>query len=379
MVPVMLCGLHARRVASHMQTSRLNVAMIGHGFIGRVHSNAFHQAAHFFQIPYELNLKVVCGRNRATLEAMASQWNWEAVATDWTQVVTRPDVQVVDIAVPNVLHAPIAISAAQAGKIVLCEKPLAASVQEAEQMAEAARRVPNLVWFNYRRVPAVGFAKRLLDEGRLGKIFHYRALYLNQSGNDPAKASGWRYRRAEAGSGVSGDLLSHVIDMATYLNGNIAELCATTHTFASGRDVDDAAIVMVRFKNGSVGSFEASRYGVGCSNRNVFEINGSQGMLRFDLEDMNRLEFFDATQPPNLRGTRKLLVTGPDQPYAENFWKPGHTIGYEHSFIATLGDFFTALSRQEVFRPSFVDGLAVQRVLESVHKSAETGAWIKCN
>ena len=362
-----------------MQKQPLNVAMIGHGFIGRVHSNAFHQVGHFFQIPYELKLKVVCGRNRTTLEPMASQWSWEEVATDWTQVVTRPDIQVVDIAVPNALHAPIAIAAAQAGKIVLCEKPLAASVQEAEQMAEAARNVPNLVWFNYRRVPAVAFAKQLLDEGRLGKIFHYRALYLNQSGNDPTKASGWRYRRAEAGSGVTGDLLSHVIDMATYLNREIAELYATTHTFAPGRDVDDAAIVMVRFKNGSVGSFEASRYGVGCSNRNVFEINGSQGMLRFDLEDMNRLEFFDATQPANLRGTQKLLVTGPDHPYAENFWKPGHTIGYEHSFIATLGDFLSAPARSEPFHPNFDDGLAVQRLLASVHKSAQTGSWIKCH
>jgi predicted dehydrogenase len=360
-----------------MQKQQLNVAMIGHGFIGRLHSNAFHQVGHFFQIPYQLNLKVICGRNRSTLETMASQWNWQEVATDWTQVVTRPDIQVVDIAVPNALHAPIAIQAAQAGKIVLCEKPLARSAQEAEQMAEAARRVSNLVWFNYRRVPAVAFAKRLIDEGRLGKIFHYRALYLNQSGNDPSKASGWRYKRAEAGSGVTGDLLSHVIDLATYLNGDITQLCATTHTFAAGRDVDDAAVVMVHFKNGSIGSFEASRYGVGCSNRNVFEINGSQGMLRFDLEDTNRLEFFDATEQPNLRGNRRLLVTGPDQPYAENFWKPGHTIGYEHTFIATLGDFFSALTREETFSPDFEDGLAVQRVLESVHKSAETRAWVK--
>ena len=372
----MLCGLYGVGEID-MRKQSLNVAMIGHGFIGRVHSNAFHQVGHFFQIPYELKLKVVCGRNRATLEAMASQWEWEEVATDWKQVVTREDIQVVDIAVPNVLHAPIAIAAAQAGKIVLCEKPLAASLEEGERMAGAARSVPNLVWFNYRRVPAVAFAKRLLDEGRLGKIFHYRALYLNQSGNDPTKASGWRYRRADAGSGVSGDLLSHVIDLATYLNGDIAELCATTHTFASGRDVDDAAMVMVRFKNGSVGSLEASRYGVGCSNRNVFEINGSQGMLRFDLEDINRLEFFDTTQPPNLRGTQKLLVTGPDQPYAENFWKPGHTIGYEHSFIATLGDFLSALARSETFHPNFDDGLCVQRVLNSVEKSASSAMWMK--
>jgi predicted dehydrogenase len=362
-----------------MTTSKpiLNVVMIGHGFIGKVHSNAFQQVAHFFPIPYQLNLSVVCGRDRTKLEAMAAQWTWQQIETDWRKVVERPDIHITDIAVPNALHAPIAIAAAEAGKIVFCEKPLAVSVDEAEKMAEAARHRPNLVWFNYRRVPAVAFAKRLLDEGRLGEIYHYRAWYLNQSGNDPSKSSTWRYKRAEAGSGAVGDLLSHAIDLALYLNGPIAELSAATHTFIEGRDVDDAAFLMVRFANGSVGSFEASRYGVGFRNRNAFEINGSRGMLRFDLEDMNRLEFFDATQPANLQGTRSLLVTGPDQPYAENFWKPGHLIGYEHTFIATLGDFFQALARGEQFHPNFDDALIVQRILDAVDKSARSRSWIK--
>lgn len=354
----------------------LNVAMIGHGFMGRAHSNAFQQVGHFFDTAYKLRLRTICGRDRSKLEAMAEQWGWEEVETDWQKVVSRPDIQVVDIATPNALHAPIAIAAAQAGKIVLCEKPLAVSAQEAEAMAKAAHNVRNLVWFNYRRVPAIAFARRLIEEGRLGRIFHYRAVYLNQSGNDPSKAGAWRYQRAHAGSGVIGDLLSHLVDLAFFLNGPIAELNAMTHTFAPGRDVDDAALLMVRFANGSVGSFEASRYGVGCRNRNTFEIHGSGGMLRFNFEDMNRLRFYDATETPNLQGERSMLITGPDHPYSENFWKPGHTIGYEHTFIATLGDFLSTLADGGTFHANFDDALLVQRVLDGVERSARARAWI---
>jgi predicted dehydrogenase len=354
----------------------LNIAMIGHGFMGRAHSNAFDQVGHFFDTPYKLRLRVICGRDRARLEPMAAQWGWEEVESDWQKVVSRPDIQIVDIATPNALHAPIAIAAARAGKIVLCEKPLALSLEQAETMVAAALPVPNLVWFNYRRVPAIAFAKRLIDQGRLGQIFHYRATYLNQSGNDPSKASTWRYQRAQAGSGVTGDLLSHVVDLAFFLNGRITELNAMTHTFAPGRDVDDAALLMVHFANGSIGSFEASRYGIGCRNRNIFEIHGSKGMLRFNLEDMNRLHFYDATEAPNLQGERSLLVTGPDHPYSENFWKPGHAIGYEHTFIATLGDFLTTLAAGQSFHANFQDALLVQRVLDGVERSAKARSWI---
>jgi predicted dehydrogenase len=355
---------------------KLNVAMIGSGFIGRVHSNAFRQVGHFFQLPYELNLKVICGRNRSKLEPAASQWGWEETDTDWRRVVNRKDIDVVDIAVPNALHAPIAIAAAEARKIVLCEKPLATSLEEAKRMAEALRGIPNLVWFNFRRLPAVVFAKQLIEEGRTGSPYHYRALYLNQSGNDPSKASGWRYQRSEAGSGAAGDLLSHAIDLALYLNGPIRELTAMKHTFAPARDVDDAALMLVRFENGSVGSFEASRYGVGCQNRNTFELNGSKGMLRFSLDDMNSLEFYDATEVPHLRAPRSLMVTGPDHPYWQNFWKPGHAIGYEHPFIATLGDFLQSMAAGETFHVNFEDAVAVQRVLDALHRSALSGRWV---
>lgn len=359
-----------------MSRRKLNIAMIGSGFIAKAHSNAFHQVGHFFPISFELGLKVICGRNKAKLDAMSSQWGWQEVSTDWQEVVSRTDIQVVDIAVPNALHAPIAVAAAKTGKMVWCEKPLATSLAEAEAMAQAARHVPNMVWFNYRRVPAVVLAKRLIDEGRLGEAFHYRALYLNQSGNDSAKASGWRYRRSEAGSGAIGDLLSHLIDIALYLNGAITQLSATTHTFFPGREVDDAVLLACRFANGSIGNFEASRYGIGCRNRNAFEINGSKAMLRFDLEDMNWLEFYDATEAPYLRASRKILVTGPDHPYSENFWKAGHIIGYEHTFIAALGDFLASLERNDPFHPDFEDAVAVQRVLEAVERSAKSGSWI---
>jgi predicted dehydrogenase len=356
---------------------KLNVAMIGSGFIGKVHSNAFRQVGHFFQLPYELNLKVICGRNRSRLEAAASQWGWEEAETDWRLVVNRKDIDVVDIAVPNALHAPIAIAAAEARKIVLCEKPLATSLEEAERMAEALRGIPNLVWFNFRRLPAVAFAKQLIEEGRTGRPYHYRALYLNQSGNDPSKASSWRYQRSEAGSGAAGDLLSHAIDLALYLNGPIRELTAMTRTFAPARDVDDAALMLVRFENGSVGSFEASRYGVGCQNLNTFELNGSEGMLKFSLENMNSLEFYDATEIPNLRASRSLMMTGPDQPYWQTFWKPGHAIGYEHPFIATLGDFLQSMAAGETFHVNFEDAVAVQRVLDALHRSALSGNWVR--
>jgi predicted dehydrogenase len=360
-----------------MSKQKLRVAMIGTGFIAKAHSNAFRQVGHFFDVPYELGLRVACGRNRTKLESAARQWGWEEVATDWQAVVGRPDIDVVDIAVPNALHAPIAIAAGQAGKMVLCEKPLATSLIEAETMAQAMRHVPNLVWFNYRRIPAVAFAKRLIEEGRIGQAYHYRALYLNQSGNDPSKATTWRYRRSEAGMGAAGDLLSHSIDSALYLNGPITEVTAMTHAFAPDRDVDDATLLLARYANGSIGTFEATRYGVGCRNRKTFEINGSKGMLRFNLEEMNQLEFLDATEPPNQQGVRHLTVTGPDHPYSENFWKPGHIIGYEHTFIATLGDFLGALARKEPFHSDFDDAVSVQRVLDAVERSAASRSWVE--
>jgi predicted dehydrogenase len=359
------------------EAKSLNIAMVGTGFIARAHSNAFNQVGHFFDVPLALNMKVVCGRDPARLAAFARQWGWEETATEWEAVVKHPDIDIVDIAAPNSLHAPIAIAAAKAGKIVFCEKPLAMSVAEAEGMTEAVRGGPNLVWFNYRRVPAIALAKRFIEEGRLGQVFHYRSYYFNQSGADPSKTQSWRYKRADAGSGAIGDLLSHLVDTAGYLNGEITELVASTHRFVPGREVDDAVQVMARFANGSVGSFEASRFGVGRRNGNGFEIYGSKGSLAFDLEDMNRLRFFDATEAAEVQGEKNILVTGPDHPHSSVFWKPGHIIGYEHTFIATLGDFLQALAKGEEFHPNFEDGLRVQRVMERVEVSAGSGGWVR--
>ena len=357
--------------------ARLNIAMIGSGFIARAHSNAFHQVRHFFDVPFTLCTKVVCARDSLKLEAFAKQWDWEETSPDWQSVVTRKDIDIVDIAVPNAMHAPIALAGASAGKIVMCEKPLAISAEEGSKMAEVVRNLPNLVWFNYRRVPAISLAKQWIDEGRLGQIFHHRAYYFNQSGADPSKGQTWRYRRSDAGSGAIGDLLSHLFDTARWLNGEISNVSAMTHTFASNRDVDDAVQVMARFANGSVGSFEASRYGVGRRNGNGFEIFGSKGSLAFDLEDLNRLQFFDATDAPALQATRNVLVTGPDHPYSTNFWKPGHLVGYEHTFIATLADFLQALAQQKPFQPNFDDALQTQRVLAAVESSAASRLWTR--
>lgn len=354
---------------------RLNVAMIGQGFMGRAHSNAFHQVGHFCESSYDLKLKIICGRNQSQLQTMATRWGWEEVCSDWEAIVDRKDVDVVDICTPNYLHAPIAISAAKAGKIVLCEKPLAMSVEEAEGMANAAQNVPTLVWFNYRRVPAIALAKQLLDEGRLGQIYHYRATYLQSWGAEPTSPEAWRFKPSESGSGAMGDLLSHSIDLGLMLNGAVDEVTALVHTFAEGRKVDDAALVLARFANGSVGSFEATRFAIGCRNRNYFEIHGAKGAIRFDLEDLNRLHVFDAMDAAGVQGSHNILVTGPGHPYTSNFWPPGHILGYEHTFVLTLADFLQSLERDETFHVNFRDAVHVQKLLHAVEESARTRSW----
>jgi predicted dehydrogenase len=355
----------------------LKTALIGQGFMGRAHSNAYRQVKHFFDVPFDIDCAVICGRNMAALERMAATWGWRETATDWRAVVERDDIDIVDIATPNALHAEIAIAAAEAGKIVFCEKPLAMSEDEGARMAAAAKHVPNMVWFNYRRVPAIQFTRRLIDEDRIGRVFHYRATYLQESGNDPTRPPSWKTQKAVAGSGVLGDLLSHVVDTAMYLNGPIHSVAAMQHTFAEGRDIDDAAAVLARFANGSIGTFEATRYATGFRNANRFELHGAKGMAAFNLENLNHLEFLDAAEARNLQGIRNLLVTGPDHPFSGNFWKPGHVIGYEHTFIAALGEFLRALADGQPFHPDFQDGQRVQRVLAAIERASESRQWIE--
>lgn len=354
---------------------KLNIAMIGYGFMGRAHSNAFHQAGHFFDLPFQLGLKVVCGRDQAKLRRTAGQWGWEETVADWEAAVGRKDIDVVDICTPNYLHEPIAVAAAQAGKMVLCEKPLANSVDAAERMARATRDVSTLVWFNYRRVPAVMLAHQLIQQGRIGQVYHYRALYL-QSWGRTADETAWRFNPGEAGSGVMGDLLSHSLDLAIWLNGTIRKLSANVRTFVEGRQVDDAVTMQAEFTNGSIGTFEASRFATGNQNRNCFEINGSEGSLEFNLEELNHLNFTDLRDQASIQGRRSILVTGPGHPYVDHFWPSGHVIGYEHTFTATLVDFLQAVAKGERFRADFADAVEVQRLLEAVAASNADQKWI---
>ena len=351
------------------------VALLGQGFMGKAHSNAYCQAPHFFDLPCRIRRRLLCGRDAASLASMADRWGWEETCTDWRTAIERSDIDAIDIALPNHLHGPVAIAAAQAGKMVLCEKPLALSAAEAQTMVEAARGVPTMVWFNYRRVPAIAYARQLIDDERIGTIFHYDAAYRQQWGADTSRAATWRMDPALAGSGVADDLLTHLLDTALYLNGSVREGIALARTFAPNRVVDDAFLAMVNFENGSVGTFEATRFGIGVKNGNSFQIHGSRGMLRFNLERLNHLEFVDATQPSVEQGPRDLLVTDLKHPIFGHFWRPGHIIGYEHTFIAALAEFLDCVSRGVRFRPDFTDALEVQRTLDALQRSAKSRQW----
>ena len=369
--------------------SALNVALIGYGFMGKAHSNAYAQVGHFFPHLTKVRRKVVCGRGQAGLQALAHAWGWEETETDWRRVIQRPDVDLVDVCTPNYLHAEMAIAAAEAGKMVLCEKPLANTLAEAEAMVAAAAGVPTFVWFNYRRVPAVEFAARLLAQERIGRVYQYRSQYLQQWGPDPNRPNNWKMSRRTAGSGVNGDLNSHLLDMAMMLLGPIREVSATMETFLPEKpdpsspgqtyriDIDDAVLVQARFASGTLGSFEATRFATGFQNDNSFVAHGESGMLEFHFEDLNHLTYADMSGEPDLRGRRKVLAPATGSQANPHFWKPGHPIGYEHTFIKSLADFLAGLDAGEPARPTFEDGLAVQRVLDAVERSARERRWIE--
>src|SRR4051812_45443687 len=355
--------------------TQLRVALLGQGFMGKAHSNAYWQAGHFYDLPYRIRRTLLCGRDAGSLAAMAARWGWEETSTDWRAAVERPDIDAVDIALPNYLHAEAGIAAARAGKIVMCEKPLALTLDDARQMVDAAQRVATMVWFNYRRVPAIAFARQLIDEGRLGTVYHYDAAYRQQWGPDRSRDGTWKMDPAQAGSGVADDLLTHLLDTALYLNGAVTGGLALRQTFVPGRAIDDAFLATLKFANGSVGQFQATRFGIGCRNANSFQIHGSGGMLRFNLERLNHLEFADASEPAVEQGTRDILVTDMAHPVFPHFWRPAHIIGYEHTFIAALGEFLESLATDTAFHPDFTDGLAVQKVLAALQGSAASGQW----
>ena len=375
-----------------MSKKKLNVGMVGYGFMGRTHSNAFSQAPHFFDLPYQPVLKAICARDAGKLTAFAGQWGYESTETDWRKLVERKDIDLIDIASPNDTHMEIALAAAAAGKMVMCEKPLGRSAAESRRMVEAVEtaKVVNSVWYNYRRAPAVTLAKQFIDEGKLGRIFHYRAKFLQDwtiSKDLPQGGAGlWRLDVSVAGSGVTGDLLAHCIDTAMWLNGGIAKVTGMTETFIKERlhnltgkvekvGIDDASLFLARFDNGSLGNFEATRYARGHKAQNSFEINGEHASIAWDLHDLHRLQYFDHRDEGRTRGWRSIHVTDGDHPYMAKWWVPGTQIGYEHTFIHQAADFLEAAAGGKSAAPTFKDAFATDLVTDAVLKSARTGQW----
>jgi myo-inositol 2-dehydrogenase/D-chiro-inositol 1-dehydrogenase len=372
----------------------LNIGVIGCGFMGRTHSNAFRQAPQFFDLPFRPVLKTICARNGEKAKAFAAKWGYESFETDWRKLVDSKDIDLIDIASPNDTHEEVAIAAARAGKMVMCEKPLGRNPAESEAMVKAVEDagVANMVWYNYRRVPAVTMAKQLIDEGRLGRIFHYRTVFLQDwtiSADLPQGGEGlWRLDASVSGSGVTGDLLAHNIDTAMWLNGQIDEVTATTETFIktrkhnlTGREepvtIDDASLFLARFSNGSLATFEATRYARGHKALYTLEINGERASIKWDLHDLHRLEYFDHRDEGKLRGWKSIHVTDSDQPYMKHWWVPGLQIGYEHTFVHQAADFITALGEGTSAAPTFRDALRTDYVTDAVLKSAKTRQWEK--
>ena len=371
-----------------MTQRTLKVAMIGYAFMGRAHSNAWRQLAHFFpDAAAKPVLEVVVGRNEAKVREARERLGFSEAATSWQEVVARKDIDIVDICTPGDSHAEIAIAAAEAGKAILCEKPLANDLGEAERMTAAVQRagVVNMVCHNYRRCPAVALAKQILVEGKLGEVYHYRGVYLQDWIVDPSFPRVWRLEKARAGSGALGDILSHTMDLSRYLVGDPVEVSGLLRTFiderplpdGSGRrgkvDVDDSAQALVKFGSGAVGYYEGSRFAPGRKNYNRLEINGSKGSLVWDLERMNELELYIESGPRS--GFSTISVTDGKHPYVGAWWPPGHIIGYEHSFTHTVHDFVRAVVEGRSPRPDFEDGFDNQRVLDAIERSNGSRRW----
>lgn len=376
-----------------MNKKQIRVGLIGTGLMGRIHTNGYKRLADFFpEYEYVPVLQACCSRREANAKAFAERWGYASYETDWRRIIERDDIDAVDICTPNDTHAEIAIAAAKAGKMILCEKPLARTVAEAEGMLKAVEEagVKNTVWYNYRRIPAVTLAKNIVASGKLGKIFHYRANFLQDWTINPDLPQGgdgtWRLDVESAGSGVTGDLLAHCVDTAMWINGGIKDVSAVTETFVKERvhqgtgqkqavGIDDACIFHCHFDNGSLGLFEATRYARGHKALYTLEINGEHASIRWDLHDMNRLEYFDHSDEGKVRGWRSIHITDGDHPYMNRWWIPGTSIGYEHSFIHQVADFFYSLQSGEPCHPTFRDAFETQKVCEAVLDSARDRAW----
>ena len=373
---------------------QLNIGLIGYGFMGRAHSNGYRRVNNFFDLQYQPVLKAACGRNAEQVKAFASKWGYESTETDWRKLIERKDIDAIDICTPNNTHKEIALAAAKAGKMILCEKPLSMNTAEGAEMVKAVEqaKVPNMVWYNYRRVPAVTLAKKLIDEGKLGRIFHYRAKFLQDWTISPDLPQGgtalWRLDVAAAGSGVTGDLLAHCIDTAIWLNGDFADVSAITETFIKQRKhnltgkvekvgIDDACSFIGHFENGSLANFESTRYARGHKALYTFEINGEHASIAWDLHDLHRLQYFEHRDEGQLRGWRSIHVSDGDHPYMKHWWVPGLQIGYEHSFVHQVADFLEGLATGKPAHPTFRDALHTQAVCDAVLKSAQTGCGEK--
>jgi predicted dehydrogenase len=379
------------------------VGMVGYAFMGAAHSQAWRTAGRFFDLPLQPRMTALCGRTEDRAREAADRLGWASVETDWKALLGRDDIGLVDVCTPGDSHAEIAIAALEAGKHVLCEKPLANTVADAEAMAAAARTaagrgVRAMVGFTYRRVPAIALARRLVEQGRLGEIRHVRAQYLQDWITDPDFPLVWRLQKEHAGSGALGDIGAHVIDLTQYITGQrIGSVSAMLETFIKERPlpaessglsgsggsqrgavtVDDTALWLARFDGGAVAAFEATRFATGRKNSIRIEINGSAGSLAFDFESMNELSFYDATEDPDVAGFRRILATEPTHPYVEAWWPPGHLLGYEHAFTHQVVDLVTAIAEGADPAPSFDDGLRVQKVLAAVETSADAREWVE--
>jgi len=384
-----------------MTKKSLRVGLIGYNFMGKAHSNAWRQAPRFFDLPADVTLHTLCGRSAGAVQAAARTLGWENAVTDWRQVVADPDIDIVDICTPNDSHCEIAIEAARHGKAILCEKPLGMDVAQCEEMVAAVKkaRVVNMVCHNYRRIPAIALAKAMIERGDIGeRIYHFRARYAQDWIADPTFPLVWRLQSKIAGSGTHGDIDAHIIDLGRYLVGDIREVCGLMETFVKERPllaeagsglaakaatkmgkvtVDDAVSWIGRFRNGAIANLEATRFAQGRKNHITLEINGSQGSLYFDFEDMNRLKFYSANDPADVRGFRDILVTEAQHPFAGSWWPPGHIIGYEHTFVNTFADFIRAVVGGKSVQPTFADGLENEKVLAAVSASARTRSWVK--
>ena len=381
-------------------TKPLRIGMIGCGFMGRAHSNAYRRVENFFpELQYRPVLQAVCARDAGTRDSFAATWGYQAVESDWRRLVERSDIDAVDICVPNNLHKEIALAAAAAGKMILCEKPLAMNVAEGEAMVAAveAAGLPTMVWYNYRRVPAVSLARQLVDEGRIGRPYHYRAQFLQDwtiAADVPQGGTAlWRLDIGAAGSGVTGDLLAHNIDTAMWLNGPITRVMAETETFVKERlhqetgkvepvGIDDACMFLCRFANGAMGVFESTRYARGHKALKTFELNGADGSVMFDLHEPEYLDFFEYRAketgekiPSHTSGWRRIHVTNGEHPYMGHWWVPGLVIGYEHSFVHAVADFLKGLETGVPAQPDFRAALETQKVCEAVLRSAKSGHW----